>query len=75
MVTMLMTWVTPNPPNHPISTYALRFIYSLVSEHRDFKFDVRADHSKTQPMDDKLSLNEPWSCHVTNFKFLVPLTA
>jgi len=23
-------------------------------------------------MDDKLSLKGTWSCHVTNFKFLVP---
>jgi len=35
-----------------------------VGKHRDFKFGVQADHSKSQPMDDKLSLKGWWSCHV-----------
>jgi len=41
--------------------------------HRDFKFGVQADHSKFQPTDNKLSLKEAWSRHVTHFKFLVLL--
>jgi len=44
-----------------------------MGEHRDFKSGVQVDHSKSQPMDDKLSLKGGWSCHVTHFKFLVPL--
>jgi len=27
-----------------------------MGEHKDFKFGVQVDHSKSQPMDDKLSL-------------------
>jgi len=27
-----------------------------VGGHRDFKFDMKIDHSTSQPMDDKLSL-------------------
>jgi len=27
-----------------------------MSEHRDFSFGVQVDHSKSQPMDDRLSL-------------------
>ena len=42
-----------------------------MSEHRDFKFGVKVDHSKSQPTDGKLSLKEKWSRHVTHFKFLV----
>jgi len=47
-----------------------------VSEHRDIKIDGQVDHSKSQPTDDKLSLKGHglvWSCHMTHFKFLVPL--
>ena len=44
-----------------------------MGEHRDFKFDVRVDHSKSQPTDDKLFLKGAWSRHVTNLKFLVTL--
>jgi len=42
-----------------------------VGEHRDIKFDVQVDHSKTKPMNDKLSLKGAWSHHMTHFKFLV----
>jgi len=44
-----------------------------VGERRDFKFGVKVDHSKYKPTDDKLSLKGAWSCHVTDFKFAVPL--
>jgi len=45
-----------------------------VCEHRDFKFGVQVDYSKSQPTDDKLSLKRAWSRHVTSrhvtyFKF------
>jgi len=36
-----------------------------VSEHRDFKFSAQVDHSKLQPIEDKLSLEVAWSCHVS----------
>jgi len=42
-----------------------------MGEYRDFKLGVQVDHSKFQPMDDKLFLRGAWSCHVTHFKFLV----
>jgi len=38
----------------------------IVGEH------VRVDHSKSYPMDNKLSLKGAWSRHMTHFKFLVP---
>jgi len=41
-----------------------------VSYHRDFKFGVQVDRSKSQSMDDNLSLKGVWSCHVTHFNFL-----
>jgi len=44
-----------------------------VSEHRDFKSGVQVDHSKSQPMDDKLCLKGSWSRHVNILKKLVPL--
>jgi len=40
-----------------------------VDEHTDFKYGVQGDHGKSQPMDDKAM----WSCHMTHWKFLVPL--
>jgi len=39
-----------------------------VNEHRAYKFGVQVDHSKSQPVDDKLSLKWAWSRHVTHFK-------
>jgi len=44
-----------------------------MGEHRDFKSCALIDHRKSQPMDDKLSLKEAWSRHVTHFKFLITL--
>jgi len=44
-----------------------------VGEHRDFKFSLQVDHSKSLSMVDKLSLKRVWLHHVTHFKFLVPL--
>jgi len=40
--------------------------------NRDFKFGAQVDHGKSQSVDDKLSLKEAWSRHVTHFKFLPP---
>jgi len=45
-----------------------------MGELRDFTFGGQVDHIKFQPTDDKPSLKWAWSCHVTNFKFLVFLT-
>jgi len=44
-----------------------------MGECRGLKFGVHVDHNKSQPTDDKLSLKEAWSCHMTHFKFLVHL--
>ena len=44
----------------------------IVGEHRDFKFGVKVDHSKSQCMDDKLSMKPLLSCHMTHLNFLVP---
>jgi len=43
-----------------------------VAEHRDIKFGVQVDHSKSQPTDDKQSLKEVWSHHVTQFNIFSP---
>jgi len=43
-----------------------------VGEHRDLKFGVQVDHSKSQATEDKLSLKGVWTRHVIHFKFLVP---
>jgi len=34
---------------------------------------MQVDYSKSQPMDDKLSLKWAWSCHMNHLQFLVPL--
>jgi len=58
----------PNHPKPPQFLYfALLFVF-LQWVNRDFKFGRQVDH-----MDDKPSLKEVSSHHVTNFKFLVPL--
>jgi len=44
-----------------------------MGDYRDFKFGVQVDHSKSQPMNDQLSLKEAWSRHVNHFRFFVPL--
>jgi len=43
-----------------------------MGQHRDFKFGVQVDHSKSQPTENKLSLKGAWTRHVIHFKFLVP---
>jgi len=40
-----------------------------VGEHRDFKFGMQVDHSKSQPMDHKLSLKRVWAWSCDLFKF------
>jgi len=40
-----------------------------VGERRDFKFGVQVNRSKSQPMDDKLSLKGTWSQFRDLFKF------
>jgi len=32
----------------------------IVGEHKDFKFGVQVDHSKSQPTDNKPYNNCPW---------------
>ena len=61
------------PQTTPIFTFYVDFHIFIVSEYGDFKFGVRVDNSKSQSMDDKLSLKGAWSRYVTHFKFLVPL--
>jgi len=41
-----------------------------VGNHRDFTFDVWAEHSKSKPTDVKPFMKWAWSHHVTRFKFL-----
>jgi len=55
-------WVVPNPQTFPVSTLCVAFRIFLVGKCRDFKFGRQVDHSRSQPMDDKLSLKWVWSC-------------
>jgi len=49
------------------------FLHVFVAgNHRHFKFGMAIDHSKSQPMHDKLSLKWVWSRHVIHFKFQGP---
>jgi len=42
----------PKPPQTTsISTFCIAFHIFIVGEHRDFKFRVGVDHSKSQPID------------------------
>jgi len=43
-----------------------------MDEHRDFKYGMQVDQSKSQPTEDKLSLKGVWTHHMIHFKFLVP---
>jgi len=43
-----------------------------MGELRYFIFGGQVDNTKSQPKDDKSSLKEAWSRHVTNFKFRGP---
>jgi len=50
-----------------------KFQIFVVGEHRDFKFGVKVDHSKSQAGDDKLFLKGAWSRDMTHFKFFALL--
>ena len=71
MVTLLETLGDPNPQTTS-KFYICVAIYIKVGERRDFKFCAQVDHSKSQPMDDKMVLKGVWSRHVTNFKCFTP---
>jgi len=64
---------TSNPQTTPNSTFCIDFHIFIVGEQRDLRFGAQVDHSKSQPMDDKLSLKRAWSHDMSHFKFLVPL--
>jgi len=57
----------------PISTFCFAFHIFILGEHRHFKLGGQVDHSKSQPIDDKLFLKGAQSLHVTHFTFLIPL--
>ena len=52
MVTLPVTLCDLNLQITPISTFCVAFHIFVVGEHRDFKFGVIVDHSKSQPTDD-----------------------
>ena len=58
--------MTTNPQTTPISTFCIAFHIFIVGEHRDFKFGMKVDYSKSQHTDDKLSLKEAMLLHVTH---------
>jgi len=67
MVILTVTLGDPYPQTTPNSTFCIAFYIFVVSEHRDFKFGMQVDHSKSQAMDDRLSLKGAWSRHMTHF--------
>jgi len=73
MVTLPVILGDTYPQTTIISTFCIAFHIFVVDEHRDFKFGVQVEHSKSQPKNDKLSLKRVWSHHVTHLKFLGPL--
>jgi len=58
MVTLPVTLRDPKAPSTQTSTFFVAFHIIIVREDRDFKFRVQVYYSKSQPMDDKLSLKE-----------------
>ena len=54
-------------------TFGVAFHFFVAGNRRHFKFNMWVEHSKSQPTDDKPSLNWAWPRHVTHFKLLVPL--
>jgi len=62
-----------NPKSTQNSTFCFGFHFFVMGEYRDLKFGVEVDHSKSQPMNDKLPMKGVWSRHVNHFRFLVPL--
>jgi len=51
MIMLPMTQTTP------LSAFCVAFRIFILGELRDFKFCAQINHSKSQPMDDKPSLN------------------
>jgi len=70
MVTLPMILGVSSPPNNP-NFCILRCL--VMGEHRDVKFGMQVDHSKSQSTDDKMSLKGARSRHVTHFKLSVTL--
>ena len=56
-----------------IFTFDVALHFFVAGSRRHFKLDMWFEHSKSQPTDDKMSLERALSCHVTHFKLLVPL--
>ena len=67
----------PKPPKRWLkkrifANFCVAFHIFVAGNHRHFKFGMSIDHSKSKPMDDKLSLKLAWSRHVIHFKFQGP---
>jgi len=52
---------------------ALSLHFVVAGNRRHFKLNMWVEHSKSQPVDDKMSLKWALPRHVTHFKLLVPL--
>ena len=50
--------MTLNPQTTPISAFCVVFNIFIVGKHKDLKFGVQVDRSKSQPMDDLLTVSE-----------------
>jgi len=61
MVTLPVTLSAPESQTTPKYIFCIAFHIIVAGEHRDFKFGVQVDHSKSQPTDDKLFLKGVWS--------------
>ena len=67
-----MCSISLTPQTTHICTFCVAFHIFIVNEYREVTFGVQVDHSKSQPIDDKLS--QKGRVHVvTHLKYLVPL--
>jgi len=56
-----------------IFTFGVSLHFFVAGNCRHLKLNMWVEHSKSQPMDDKMSLRWALPRHVTHFKLLVPL--
>jgi len=72
MMTLLVTLDDQYHPNYPVSIFCIPFHIFVMGEHRDFKFSLQIDHSKSQLIEDKVpEMGVVMPCNP--FKILVPL--
>jgi len=72
MVTLSVTLGDLNPQTTQISKFCIAYHIFIADEHRDFKFGVRVDYRKSQPVDNKLPERDVVT-YSNPFLILVPI--